>query len=315
MLRHRECSGASCSNTTQELQGTSWTTSLCSQPSLSFFNSNLNWQLWAGRSLIKCIRAGVVGNQLFHSAECPTACKKKHPFCPETGKLWNSNISFHAKVEERPIIWNSFFISNTALHLSAWWTSPFLPTFLKENLFCFKSPNYSFWLKWVGIWLFPTSKLDVSFQNFINLWIFKGTCANPIHFQVKGKKAPISHERPSLPLLPQTLRPHEAQPIARFHVYFVLLGIFLSFTSQRDPVEPETGNPGGWSPMLFLPWICHVTAGKPPRVGHFASVSPSCAPPAACCPPGTPSPHPKALGCQEGQRVGAGDGLAALRWR
>lgn len=114
--------------------------------------------------------------------------------------------------------------------------------------------------------------------------------------------------------LPQPLWPCEAQPLARFHVHFVLLGIFLSFTSQRDPVEPETGNLGGWSPVLFLPWICHVTAGKPPCVGHFASVSPSRAPPpAACCPPGTPSPHPKALGCQEGQHVGAGNGLEALR--
>lgn len=37
--------------------------------------------------------------------------------------------------------------------------------------------------------------------------------------------------------------------------------------------------------------------------------------PAAYCPAGPPSAHPAAQGCQEGQRMGAGGGLAALKWR
>lgn len=105
--------------------------------------------------------------------------------------------------------------------------------------------------------------------------------------------------------LPQPLWPCEAQPLARFHVHFVLLGIFLSFTSQRDPVEPETGNLGGWSPVLFLPWICHVTAGKPPCVGHFASVSPSRAPPPSCLlPTGDPLSSSQSPGLSGGATCG-----------
>lgn len=36
-----------------------------------------------------------------------------------------------------------------------------------------------------------------------------------------------------------------ASPLAHFLIYCGLMGIFVSFTSQRNPIDPESGNPGG----------------------------------------------------------------------
>lgn len=213
------------------------------------------------------------------------------------------------KVEERPIIWNSFFINNTALHLSAWWTSLSIPTFLKENLFCFKSPNYSFWLKWVGIWLFPasSSKLDVSFQNFINLWIFKGTCPNPIHFQVKGKKAPISHEWPSLPAAaaaPATTA-MRGSATCPFPCVFCTAGDFSFLHITEGSRWARNWQPRWLVPCVIstvdLPCYCRETS----LPGSLCLSFPiPCSPPSCLLPTGNPLSSPQSPGLSGGATCG-----------
>lgn len=207
-------------------------------------------------------------------------------------------------------------------------TSPPLAPFLEENLFSFKNENCSFWMNWVLGIHFLKNKKQMQMLLSRTYWcIFKSNM--PFTSQEKGKKTPLSsngHHYLQQPL-PQPLQHCEASPLAHFLIYCGLMGIFLSFTSQRNRTDPESGNPAGWSSVLFLLWTCCITMGKPPSTSHHASVSPSplagdCSHPkdaqslsAAYYPVGPPSAHPAAQGCQEGRCMGAGGGLAALKWR